>query len=200
MKLVKRKKGFTLLETIITMAILLMTLALVSPLLNYNLKSLYTTENKNDLQREANKSLENFTKKAMETINISSIDNGTFDLTKVISDSVSINEIEFSTGTLDDNPEEYIDYDFKLVQDNNKQKLVYIKKILKEDPNNNDKLELYEEEAPIDIADNIKTIKIKPSTDGVNFQNCNGIKVQFEFSMNLVDSYIVTSEIKFRNK
>lgn len=203
MKLGKRKKGFTLLETIITMAILLMTLALVSPLLNYNLKSLYTTENKNDLQREANKSLESFTKKAMETINISSINDNSgssVSLSSIITtvDGISIKEIEFSTGSLDDDSDEYINYDFQLVNDNNKKKLVYTKKILKKNANNT--LELYQQLAPVDIATNIKTIKIKPSTDGATFENCSGIKVQFEFSMNLVDSYVVTSEVKFRNK
>lgn len=195
---IKKKKGLTLIETIITMVILLMTLALVSPLLNYNLKSLYTTENKNDLQREANKSLESFTKKAMEAINISSIDNGVFNLTS--SNNVSISEIEFATGTLDNNTEEYINYDFKLVGDSNKKKLVYVRKILKQDTYDKGKFNFYKADEPIDIATNIKTIKVKPSTNGTNFANCSGITVQFEFSMNLVDSYMVTSEIKFRNK
>lgn len=201
MKLNKTKKGLTLLELIITMTILFITLALVSPLLNYNLKSLYTTENKNDLQREANESLEDFTKKAMETINISLVhDNlGNDVLKNTISDEdgISINEIEFSTGALDSSPEDYINYNFKL---NNDGKLIYTKKILrkKESQNDNSELKVIQESSK-EIASDIKSIKVKPY-NGSTFEKCDGIKIQFEFLKHLTDSYIVKSEVKFRNK
>lgn len=201
MKLNKTKKGLTLLELIITMTILFITLALVSPLLNYNLKSLYTTENKNDLQREANESLEYFTKKAMETINISLIhDNSEKDVLKdTVSneDGIGISEIEFSTGALDSSTEDYINYNFKL---NNDGKLIYTKKILrkKEPQNDNSELKVIQESSK-EIASDIKSIKVKPS-NGSTFEKCDGIKIQFEFLKHLTDSYIVKSEVKFRNK
>lgn len=201
MKSNKTKKGLTLLELLITMTILFITLALVSPLLNYNLKSLYTTENKNDLQREANKSLEYFTKKAMETINISLIhDNSEKDVLKdTVSneDGIGISEIEFSTGALDSSPEDYINYNFKL---NNDGKLVYTKKILrkKEPQNDNSELKVIQQSSK-EIASDIKSIKVKPY-NGSTFEKCDGIKIQFEFLKHLTDSYILKSKVKFRNK
>lgn len=192
MKQIKAKKGFTLVEVVITTTILFIILALVSPLLNYNLKSLYQTENKSDLQRDAYECVENFTKKAMEAKEIYImkdtndnllVDNSTkkqFNITA----AKNIKYINFVTGETGKN------YIFEV--DASSRTLSY-----KESDTDEPKI----------IAENIDYFQVQPlpiDPDNKNnslgdFEHCQGIRIEVKFSMHLVDSYIISSEIKFRN-
>ncbi|WP_066617289.1 type II secretion system protein [Clostridium magnum] len=186
----KIKRGFTLIEIIVTMLILFITLAMVSPLLNYNLKSLYITENKNDLQREANYSLENFINKAMQATKIEEISESNTDpddtgFISCKSDSTvkSIKYIKFcrvdqiATGTGGN-------YNYIFIYDSNSKTLKYGET----DDNVN-----------MQVAQDIDDIKVEPLPLGKSFDKCSGIKVQVKFSKHLVDSYVLTSQVKFRN-
>jgi prepilin-type N-terminal cleavage/methylation domain-containing protein len=190
LKKIRIKKGFTLIEIIVTMLILFITLAMVSPLLNYNLKSLYTTENKNDLQREANCFLENFTNKAMQATEIVEIsesstdpDDTGFISCKSDSTAKSIKYIKFcrvdqiATGTGQN-------YNYIFVYDSNSKTLKYGET----DDNVN-----------MQVAQDIEDIQVQPLPFGKSFDECSGIKVQVKFSKYLTDSYVITSEVKFRN-
>lgn len=182
---IKIKKGFTLIEIIVTMTILFITLSIVSPLLNYNLKSLYTTESKNDLQRDAYSCMENFTKRAMEASSIEEISNNPDNLpsSSLMSEKTveSIKYIKFITG-------EGTNYIFKL--DTNA-------KTLTETTTNtvvaNDVKDIQLQPLPVDSNDPTGRTSVE------SFETCGGVKIQIEFSKRLADSYIVTSEVKFRN-
>lgn len=187
MGLSTRKKGFTLIEIIVTMAIFFMTLAIVSPLLNYNLKSLYVTESKNDLQREAYGAMENFTKRAMEANNIIVLKNesGIVDLASyTTSSSISINEIEFSTDDVD--PRGTVSYNFKL-QD---EILRFTENVTTEST--------ITAKFTNKIAYNVKSITVEPNAQYL--KDIDGFKITFEFSKRLVEKgYKITSQVKFRN-
>jgi prepilin-type N-terminal cleavage/methylation domain len=190
LKKIKIKKGFTLIEIIVTMLILFITLAMVSPLLNYNLKSLYTTENKNDLQREANYFLENFTNKAMQATEIQEISESSTNpndtgFTSCKSDSAvkSIKYIRFRRiEQASDGTEQ--NYNYIFIYDSNSKTLKYGET---------------EDNVNMQVAQDIDDIQVQPLPLGKNFDECSGIKVQVKFSKHLVDSYVVTSEVKFRN-
>lgn len=189
MKITATKKGFTLIEMIITVVILFIVLGILSPLLNYNLKSLYTTENKNDLQREGYGAMENFTKKAMEARNISEIStdaNRPTDLhSSVINEKKEIEKIKYIQFITDgDAPDTFT---FKLDEGGN----------------------LIMNDSSTPIAQNVSDIIVKPlpldsndltgKTSTKAFNECSGIKITFKFCKHLVESYEVTSEVKFRN-
>lgn len=191
MKLIKVKKGFTLIEVIITMAILFIFLGILSPLLNYNLKSLYTTENKNDLQREAYAAMENFTKRAMEANNIivlKDTSGTTVSAPYTTGSSISINEIEFSTDNVDENTGGTISYNFKLQDEilSCTENVTIGATITSNIPNK--------------IAYDVKSITVEPITNAEHLKDLNGLKITFEFSKHLVEEgYKVTSQVKFRN-
>ncbi|MBV1819077.1 type II secretion system protein [Clostridium cochlearium] len=65
-----KKKAFTLIEVIITMAIMVIVIGIIFPFFNSNFKTLNETEIRGDLQREGNKVMEYFTKSAMEANNV----------------------------------------------------------------------------------------------------------------------------------
>ncbi|NOH15267.1 type II secretion system protein [Clostridium cochlearium] len=65
-----KKKAVTLIEVIITMAIMVIVIGIIFPFFNSNFKTLNETEIRGDLQREGNKVMEYFTKSAMEANNV----------------------------------------------------------------------------------------------------------------------------------
>lgn len=190
LKITKSKKGFTLTEVMITITLLLIILGLISPLLNYNLKSLYATENKSDLQREANYFLENFTNRAIQATEIEEIsENSTnpndvgFISCKADSSAKSIKYIKFRRVEQEiDGIEKYYNYIF--VYDENTKTVKYGEE--------DDKINMK-------VAQNIEEIKVQPISLEKSFSDCKGIKVEVKFSKHLVESYVVTNEVRFRN-
>lgn len=195
MKLVKIKKGFTLIEVMVTIAILFIVLALVSSILNYNLKLLYTTESKNDLQREAQYAMKCFTQSSMEAQNITVVSDELGNiLDNVVSsdDGTSINEIELSTGNRDTSYNGTVSYNFKL----NNQTLTYTKKVTTESAISGDFIIL--QQTSSNIANNVQSLVIKPSTDGVDFKNAIGLIITIKFVKGSQE-YNITSNVYFRN-
>lgn len=186
MRKISIKKGFTLLEVIITAALLSIVLASVSPIIQSNLKTLYETQSKNDLQGEAYKCIENFTKKALEAKKIEEVSSNPSNpsLSSLMDKSTeqSISYIKFITGE---------DKTYIFVYDSSS-------KVLKYGDSDAD----FTNGTERDVAKDIKNFTLTPlDTNGnlTEFSKCSGLKIKVEFSKDLVNSYVISSEVRFRN-
>lgn len=174
----QNKKGFCLVEIIVTMVIIVIVIGIVTPLFISNYKTLNETEARNDLQREGQQAMKYISDKAMETTTVQVIglddDNA----------SATLGEIEFSTPNIDSRTGKKINYYFT-VKDNS---LYYQQKF----PNEN-----VDHSKDQKIADNIKKIEIQTS-DGKKISECNGLNIKITLSKNKID-YTLESQVHFRN-
>ncbi|MTK13776.1 MAG: prepilin-type N-terminal cleavage/methylation domain-containing protein, partial [Clostridiaceae bacterium] len=160
MKLIKKKKGFTLVEILITITILFIVIGIVFPLFNANLKTLSETENRSDLQREGQQAMKYFTDKAMEAQKIVGLKDSSNNV-KLDSSSTSIGEIEFTAPDSDITTNSTINYYF-MIKDNS---LYYQQKspVIAVDHSKDRR-----------IADNIQSIEVQ-AINGKNFSEGKGL-------------------------
>lgn len=188
------KKGFTLIEVLITLTIMFIVIGIAFPLFNSNFKALRETEIKSDLQRDAYNVIKCISDSASETRSITTLSdfsgkeylykntNGELeDMGGSITDYVSIGEIEFETD--DDSNLKRIRYKFKL--ENNK---LNYKKTINEDKD-------YKE-----ISSNIKSIEIKPVDESSDkkISQCKGLSIKITLVKKNIQ-YQLESKVYFRN-
>lgn len=165
-----RKKGFTILESIITIAILLIVLGVILPFFNSNFKVLNETEIKSDLQREGASTMEYFTRSAMEAKSIKElIGDEDEDKLSYIGES-DVQKLIFITDTNDE-------YSFEV----NGTELYYSK--------NSSEKKL--------ITHNLKHIKLS-TIDGNSFSEAKGILIKLILEKKHV-SLNLESKVYFRN-
>lgn len=182
----RTKKGVTLIELCVILAIILIVIAVIYPFFISNMKTLYETETRSDLQKEGQYAIKCFTDKIMEAQKITELKAldgkvvlSESDNTKLDDSSAYLGEIEFIAPSIDSTTNSAISYCFML-KDNN---LYY-----KQKPSNNN----------IKVADNIQSIEIQ-TIDGKNFSECKGLNVKFTLRKNQVKSYTIESQVYFRN-
>lgn len=182
----RTKKGVTLIELCVILAIILIVIAVIYPFFISNMKTLYETETRSDLQKEGQYAIKCFTDKAMEAqkiVELKDLDEKVVlsesDTIKLDESSTYLGEIEFTTPSMDGTTNSVISYCFAL-KDNS---LHY-----KQKPSNND----------IKVADNIQSIEIQ-TIDGKSFSECKGLNVKFTLRKNRVKSYTIESQVYFRN-
>ena len=176
-----RKKGFTLIEILIALTIMLVVLSIAYSVFSSNYNILNQTEIKSDLQSEAQYALECFTKSSMETQNIVVLkDEGGGDKLSTSSAAINISEIEFATGNTDKATSGNINYNFALKNGN----LSYTKKISDKGSSNV-------------VAQDVQSIQIE-AVDGNSFDKCSGITIILNMGKGSI-RYSVKSNIYFRN-
>lgn len=165
-----RKKGFTILESIITIAILLIVLGIILPFFNSNFKVLNETEIKSDLQRDGSNTMEYFTRSAMEAKGIKELI-GYGDEDKLsYTGEINVKKLAFITDTNDE-------YNFEL----NGTELYYSK--------NSSEKKL--------ITRNVKYIKLT-TIDGNSFSKSKGVLIKLLLEKKHV-SLNLESKVYFRN-
>lgn len=182
-----KKKGFTLIEIIVTMLILLIVLGIIYPFLSINLKNLNETEARSDLQREGQQVMKHITEKAMESVKIQEISDTSMnpkDSGFSCKDDTGIKKIKYVRLLRAEKTAEGEDQYYVFAIDSNSKTLKYGEM----DGNVN-----------IELAHNIDYIQLQPLPSGKSFDKCNEIIIEVKFSKHLVDSYLVTSQVKFRN-
>lgn len=202
MKLIKKKKGFTLVEMMITITILFIVMGIIFPLFNSNLKTLNETETRSDLQREGQQAMKYFTDKAMEAQKVVLLKN---DKDKVIISTergirledteVNMKEIEFFTDSVQGNPPGNIIHKFYLEkQSDNFYQLKYVREILEDDGKK------IQGGSDVVIANNIESIKVTTKDNGQpkKFDECKSLNVKINLSKKTMP-YSVESQVFFRN-
>jgi prepilin-type N-terminal cleavage/methylation domain-containing protein len=176
-----RKKGFTLIELLIALALTLIVLSTIYPIFSSNYNTLNQTEIKSDLQSEAQYVLGYFTKSSMEAQNIVILkDEGGTDELSTSSAAISISQIEFATGNIDQATNGSINYNFTLQN----RELSYTKKISGQGISNV-------------LSQDVQSIQIQ-AIDGNSFDKCSGITIILNMMKNSIN-YSVKSNIYFRN-
>lgn len=183
----RNKKGLTLIEVCVVFTILIIVIAVIYPFFVSNTKALSETETKSDFQREGQYAMKCLTDKAMEAENIAEIDDVVLSDNDYIKLDSSTNSasIEFTAPDIDITTDSAISYYFILKNDT----LYYQQKL---------------PDATVDhskdkrIADSIKSIEIK-TIDGKKFNESKGLNIKITLSKKEVNSYIIESQVYFRN-
>lgn len=184
----KTKKGITLIELCVVLSIILIVISVIYPFFISNMKTLYETEIKSDLQREGQYAIKFLTNKAMEAQEIEAVDKGISSENDYIKlDSSTTNSaIEFTAPDSNVTPSSAINYYFMF-----KDESLYYQQKLSDavlDPSKNEK-----------IADNIKLIEVQ-TIDGKKFSECKGLNIKITLAKHQVKSYVIESQVYFRNK
>lgn len=182
-----KKGGFTLIETIVTMTILLIVLGIIYPFLSINIKSLNETEARSDLQREGQIVMKNITEKAMESVKVQEISDTSIkpsDSGFSSKSNTGVKNIKYIKFLRAEKTAEGKEQYYIFTLDSSSKILKYGET----DGNVN-----------IEIAHDIDYIQLQPLPSGKTFNECSGVTIEAKLSKHLVDSYRVKSEVKFRN-
>jgi prepilin-type N-terminal cleavage/methylation domain-containing protein len=180
-----KKKGFTILELLIALAIAASILAIIFPFFLNNQKILGDTTKSSQLQMDTQLIMESITKSAMEASKISSISSkdsavNTSNLDSVYA-TIELGNIVFAIDNTDDSGNKSFNYQYAYrIADG---------KLLYTDAKVTDKL----------IGENIKFIKVTP-LDGKSFGQCAGIKIEIQLALAGIKDYNTWSNVYFRNK
>lgn len=183
----RNKKGLTLIEICVVFTILIIAIAVIYPFFSSNTKALSETETKSDLQGEGQYAMKCLTDKAMEAESIAEIDDIVLSDNDYIKLDSSTNSasIEFAAPDIDITTDSAISYYFVLEND-----ILYYQQKL---PHAN-----VDHSKDKRIADSIKSIEIK-TIDGKKFNECKGLNIKITLSKKEVNSYIIESQVYFRN-
>ncbi|VYU68519.1 prepilin-type N-terminal cleavage/methylation domain-containing protein [Clostridium tertium] len=194
----KKKKGFTLLELIITLSITVVVLGTIYTFFLNTNKTIITSEVNSDLQMEIEKIQKELSKYGSEARGLASI-NGME--VKVLDPTIPSNpdEIKYSsiitesTGKLD-----VTEISFKVDNDkykftfNSSTRVLALKKNLESD---------------VQLSNKVTEFKVRPldyrSNPGGNFNNVNGLEISFMLNVKKGYSDVTTPAsliVKFRNK
>lgn len=181
-----KKKGFTLIETLITTAIFIIVLSILYTFFNTNYKSYSSTEAEINLQEEGDKAIEKITEKAMQCSKV---------LQVVDENDVTVYYYD------DESSEEENNYDISIKSikiDNVFEENKYYKFYLKEN-----KLYMSTDDAHtgILIAEDVEKLLIKPAGNEGYFQGTKGMYVKFQLAAGRGNDLkkVVETEIYFRN-
>lgn len=181
----RTKKGLTLIEVCVVFAILIIVIGIIYPFFISNTKALSETETRSDLQREGQYAIKYFTDKAMEAQKIVTLKDSSGNDILLQSSNTPVREIEFTAPDIDITTNSAINYYFML----------------------EDSSLYYQQKSPsivIDhskdrqVADNIQAIEVQ-TIDGKNFSECKGLNIKITLSKKEVKSYIIESQVYFRN-
>lgn len=181
----KNKKGLTILELIIALAIAASLLAIAFSFFLPQQKALNDTTKRSQLQMDTQLIMESMTKSAMEASKISSITtkDGTLHTSDLDSlyDTRDLEKIVFSVYNTDNNGARSIayEYTYKIVGE----------KITFTDSSGIEKV----------LSENVRAIKATP-LDGNSFGQCLGIKIEVQLASAGISDYNTQSSVYFRNR
>lgn len=181
----KNKKGFTIIEIIITLAIAVSLLAIAFSFFLPQQKVLNDTAKRSQLQMDTQLIMESMTKSAMEASKVSSITTKdgaehTSDLAS-LHDTMDLEKIVLSVYNTDNSGTRSLanEYTYKIIEG----KITFT---------DNSEIEKT-------LAENVKAIKVTP-LDGKSFGQSAGIKIEIQLASSGIKDYSTWSNVYFRNR
>ncbi|MPM53247.1 hypothetical protein SDC9_100012 [bioreactor metagenome] len=177
----KKLKGLTLIEVVITFAILIIIMGILFPSFISSYRGFNKTTVKSDLQHDAERIIRDITKIAMEAEKVSSIDGADIGETSTVYkiDGITKKNIQFTSGS------RFVAEKAEINGFEVNTGILY-------------RVPIYPVAPKISIGENLEYIEVAP-LDGVKFKDSMGIKITIVMKKKDIE-YSMSDIVYFRNK